>query len=107
MNSDQAKQIQTEAIRWLILRAVDAGDPLGATEGMILPTVRTAWSTTSPELVRRELDYLEARGLVTLERPPVRPWRAKLTRHGRDVVHYTVDVDPGIDRPPKTPAEEV
>ena len=73
MASDQIRQIQLESSRWLILRAIDAGDTLGATEGMILPAVRTARPTTMAKHVRRELEYLEARELVTVERPPVKP----------------------------------
>ena len=29
------------------------------------------------------------------------PWTARLTRHGRDFVEYTIDAEPGIARPKK------
>ena len=85
----------------MTLLAINAGQDIGVTDAMVLAVVRVAHPETTVQFVRKELGYLEQRGLVTLERPPVRPWRAKLTARGRDVVDYTVDCAAGIDRPPK------
>ena len=67
---------------------------------MVLPVLRVARPGAPHEFLRNELGYLEQRGLVTLERPPARSWRAKLTAQGRGVVEYTVECPLGIDRPP-------
>ena len=101
MNPDQAEKNRIENTRWIMLVATKVAGHLGATDEMILPAVRTSWPKTGLSVVRDELDYLEARKLITTERPDLGPWRVKLTRHGRDVVDYTVECDAGIDRPPK------
>jgi len=52
--------------------------------------------------IRRELDYLEDRELLAVERSRVVPvWSAKINRLGVDLVEYTVPCDPGIARPEK------
>jgi len=38
---------------------------------------------------------------VILKRHEGAPWTAELTRHGVDVVEYTVECEPGIARPKK------
>lgn len=90
-----------EQLRWLILQTLDAARPLGANEGLILDAVRGAQPGVTPMLMRRELDYLRDRQLITLEERDGGIWFADLTRCGVDVVEYTVDCGPGIGRPPK------
>ena len=51
--------------------------------------------------MRRELDYLETRDLVKVFTDPLGQVSAELTRFGIDIAEYTVDVEPGIARPPK------
>ena len=98
---ERGAQIELESVRWLILQAVKLGGHVGATDEMILPAVRSSWIGVSMDQIRNEIEYLEQRKLVTTERPPIRPWRVRLTRHGHDLVDYVSDVAPGIDRPPK------
>ena len=52
-----------------------------------------------PETLRDELDYLEKRKLIEIERSQIEPWRATLTRYGKDLVEYRVDCEAGIARP--------
>ena len=47
------------------------------------------------------LDYLESRDLVKVFTDPLGQVSAELTRFGIDIAEYTVDVEPGIARPPK------
>ena len=101
MNTSQIEQVRRESARWVILLAIQAGQEIGTTDEMTLSVVRGAWPDIKRKFVRTQLDYLEGKGLVTVERPPVRPWSAKLTARGHDVVDYTVDCEAGIDRPPK------
>ena len=89
------------ALRWDILRTLDVGGRLGATDVMLHNVISAAYLTATRETVRDELQYLEDRQLVTVERSEVEPWRAVLTRHGRDVVEYQVECHAGIKRPPR------
>ena len=51
--------------------------------------------------VRRELDYLDSRGIAKVFTDTLGQVSANLTRHGIDLAEYTVPVEPGIARPPK------
>ncbi len=90
-----------EGGRWEILRVLHVGGHIGATEAMILATLRAMWLDLSRDWVRNQLDYLESRTLVLIERHAIKPWHAKLTRYGWDVATYVVDCEPGVARPPK------
>lgn len=90
-----------EQLRWLMLSALDAARPLGANEHLVLSVVRELIQDLTPRELRRELDYLEERGLVKLAQKDTPAWHAELTRDGIDVTEYTVECDPGIARPPK------
>lgn len=101
MNQAQRELAKKENGRWVMLVAVNAGGHLGTTEDMILAALRPSWLDVHRGWVRDELAYLETRQLVEIERHPIKPWRATLTRHGHDIVDYTVDCEPGIERPCK------
>ncbi len=97
---DGMTQIHIAGLRWTILRTLMVGGHIGATDQMCLDVARAEYLGVTIERVRTELDYLAERKLVEIEKSELRAWRAKLTRHGRDVVDYEIDVAPGIDRPP-------
>jgi len=97
---DTLSQAHVAALRWTLLRTLMVGGHLGATDRMCLDVARAEYIGVTEHRVRTELDYLEARGLIEIERSEIRAWRAKLTRHGRDLVDYEVDAEPGIPRPP-------
>lgn len=97
---DALSQAHIAALRWTILRTLGVGGYYGATDKMCLDVARAEYLGVTIERIRTELDYLERRKLVEIERPEIRAWRATLSRHGRDVVDYEVDVEPGITRPP-------
>lgn len=101
MTTDALSQQRKESMRWTILQTTHVGGHIGITEDMVLPVLRSSWLGASREAARNEIDYLERRGLVTTERPDLKPWRIRLTRPGQDVVEYTVECEAGIDRPPK------
>lgn len=100
MNIDQAK-VRREALRWLILLTLNNARPIGAYEGPILAVAQSEYPDATPLELRRELDYLADRDLVTVRKEPNGKWFADLTRYGTDVTEYTVDCDPGIARPVK------
>ena len=91
--------------RWEILRTLGIGGHVGATDVMILSVVSAAFLTSDRTDVRNELVYLEDRKLVKLECHEFHPWRAVLTRYGRDIVDYTVECRAGIHRPPNPAAK--
>lgn len=94
-------KIRREMMRWNILLTLNNARPIGASEALVLSVVQAISSDATQVEVRRELDYLEERGLVQIHREPSGHWRAELTRDGVDVAEYTVDCDPGIARPIK------
>lgn len=97
---DSLSQAHIESLRWTILRTLMVGGHMGATETMCMDVARAEYIGVTPKRIRTEMDYLEKRKLIDIERSEIRPWRATLSRYGRDVVDYEVDVEPGITRPP-------
>ena len=90
-----------EQRRWQILQVLNAGRPYPVNEQLMLSVIGDIPLPTTPLELRKELDYLEERGLVKLAGRDSPTWSAELTRDGIDVVEYTVECDPGIARPKK------
>jgi Fe2+ or Zn2+ uptake regulation protein len=101
MISPDLIKARREYLRWLVLQTLDKGRPRPVHEQMILVVARAIYPDVMPEEIRRKLDYLEKRELVRIIKDPSGPWLAELTRHGVDIVDYTVPVDAGIARPEK------
>ena len=99
-------ELQIQGLRWAVLRTIMVGGHIGVTDVMVLDVARAEYLGATRDLIRNELGYLEDRKLVRIERSEIEPWRVLLTRHGRDVVDYTVDCEPGIRRPPRLGGEE-
>lgn len=97
---DMAK-VRREDIRWQIILTLNNGRPLGVFEEVVLSVIRTTYPDATPLELRKELDYLEERGLAKIARQPDGRWHAELSRYGIDVAEYTVECDPGIARPVK------
>ena len=97
---DQNK-IRRETMRWNIMLALNNARPVGAYEELVLSIVQAVFLDASAMELRRELDYLDGRGMIRLTKEPHGRWFAELTRDGVDVVEYTVTCDPGIGRPAK------
>lgn len=94
-------RLRREALRWLILLTLNNARPVGAYEAVVLSVAQSEYPDATPLELRREMDYLDDRKLVTIDKQPSGKWFAELTRHGVDVTEYTVDCDPGIARPKK------
>jgi hypothetical protein len=97
---DEAK-IRREALRWNILLTLNNARPIGAYEELVLATMQAILPDATAMELRRELDYLAARHLLTLVKEPSGRWFADLNRYGVDVAEYTVECEPGIGRPNK------
>jgi hypothetical protein len=93
------EKARREELRWRILKALDAAQPIGTSETIVRNSVEPVVPDVTLIEVRKELDYLAERDLITVERRQV--WFAKINRYGIDVVEYTVDCHPGIARPKK------
>jgi hypothetical protein len=93
------QQKQREEARWRILRTLDAGRPIGASEQLVWRVLTDLKIPFSINDVRREMAYLRDRGLIEIEGEDTDIWFGKLTWHGTDVVEYTKPAEPGIARP--------
>lgn len=90
---------QREEARWIILRTCDAARPMAARENQIARILAdVALGMTEREL-RRELTYLAEKQLLSIPNLKAKVWHGSLTAYGIDVVEYTKDAPPGIDRP--------
>lgn len=92
-------KIRREAMRWHLLSAINLSRPQGIYTSALLPIIQSVYPDASELELKRELDYLEERELVKIEKDPLDRWMADLTRWGVDVVEYTVECDPGVARP--------
>ena len=94
------ERARREEMRWLILRALYSANPTGTSEVIIRNAMEPVIPDATELEIRKELDYLEERELVKVERNrPV--WFGKINNHGIDFVEYAVDCRPGIARPRK------
>lgn len=93
------EKARREELRWMILLALYAAQPVGVSEAII----RNACDPCIPDLtiveLRREMDYLAERDLIAISERHRPFWFGKINRYGIDVVEYTLPCDPGIARP--------
>jgi hypothetical protein len=92
---------QREESRWRILRTLDAGRPFPLAELVIWRVLTDIQLPIGLTGVRREIAYLEAKGLARILNPAEAELQVELTALGIDVLEYAVDCPPGIGRPPK------
>lgn len=97
---DQAR-IRREALRWLIILTLNNARPIGAFEGPILSVAQAEYPDATATELRRELDYLDEREVLRLDKQPSGKWFAELTRIGVDLAEYTIPCEAGIARPAK------
>ena len=104
MNAAAIAKARRETMRWLLLIATNISRPQGINTGALTAIIQATYPDATHLEVRRELDYLEERGLVKIAKDPLDNWFVELDRYGVDVVEYTVPCDPGIARPTITQA---
>lgn len=95
------RRARRETLRWLLLVTLNVTRPEPAAITLIKQVIAATYSDITDAEVKRELVYLEDRELVRIERDSLGGWYSVLTRHGVDVVEYTIPVEPGIARPRK------
>lgn len=97
---DHAKA-RRESMRWTVLLILNNARPISTHESLVLTTMQAIYPDATAHEVRRELDYLHDRLLVTVKKEPNGVWYSELTALGVDVAEYTVECHPGIARPTK------
>lgn len=94
-------QKRREVIRWDIIRCLNLSSPYPVGDTLLLEAVGGMDMPITMTDIRRALDYLEGRRLITVEGRSQPKWIAKLTRHGVDLAEYVIECEPGIARPVK------
>lgn len=89
----------TETIRWNVLVAASGARPALASEMLVLSMIQAIPLDCDEKQLRREFDYLEGRGLISVKRLEVAPWLIGLSWEGVDLVDYAAESVPGIARP--------
>ena len=97
----QSAKTRSEFMRWILLLAMNINRPTHSTLRFLLQVVRGEYADATEMQVRRELDYLDSRGIAKVFTDTLGQVSADLTCHGIDLAEYTVPVEPGIARPPK------
>lgn len=97
---DPAKT-RRESLRWYILLTLNTSRPVDPHEAVVLSTIQGIYPDVTAMELRRELDYLADRSLVTLVKQPSGVWICGLTHYGVDIAEYTIPCNPGIARPEK------
>lgn len=69
MNIDAAKT-RRESLRWYIIKTLDTSRPVDPHEAIVLSTIQGIYPDATTMELRRELDYLADRSLVTLDKSP-------------------------------------
>lgn len=85
------------SLRWRLLVTLNFGGGAFVGEDVLAATMLDSGLPVTLARLRRNLDYLELRGLVATERGG--RWQARINRHGVDLVEYSIDCAPGIARP--------
>ncbi len=93
------KKQRKEHLRWLILLSLNGARPVGTSEAILLSIIKSEIPDLGKKELRLELDYLDERKLIKLERKKGCAWFADLNRYGIDIVEYTVECEAGIARP--------
>ncbi len=96
------EKARRENLRWLILLALNSAQPVGTSEQVVLSAITPMLPDLTALELRRNLDYLAERDLITITGRNSQPqWFCKLARYGIDVVEYAVPCEAGIARPAK------
>jgi hypothetical protein len=95
------ERARREELRWMILVALNAAQPVGTSEYIIREAVRPVLPDITHNELRCALSYLEERKLISVNFKETPVWFAKINWYGIDMVEHTIDCLPGIARPRK------
>lgn len=88
-------------LRWIVLRLSDRSRPIALSESLVQRALHDVTYVVSSRELRRELIYLEEKGLVVTDRKDSEQWKFSPTADGVDVCEYVSDCPPGVGRPQK------
>ena len=91
---DMAK-IRREGMRWNLINTLNKFRPYTTPEQRIYEVMQAIYPDTTAMEVRRELDYLADRKLLTLDKQPSGTWYADLTTQLPTVSNGMITVPPG------------
>lgn len=92
------EKARRESMRWQLLNALNKARPIGAMDTLLISVMQAIYSDCSVNELHSQLEYLESRKLVEIQRKPDGHWHSKLTHYGIDIVEYTTDCYDGIAR---------
>lgn len=95
------QKARREGMRWYLIMALNNARPIGALDTLLLQILQAVYQRVTPNELHQQLDYLEGRKMVLIDKQPNGHWHAKLTALGVDVAEYTTDCRDGIARPEK------
>lgn len=93
---DRVAKTRREQLRLRILAVLDTSRPVSMPESFLADVLTGAGYAVTPTDLRRELDYLQDRGLVQTDRSA--DWLCEVTHYGTDLVEGTSETYPGIAR---------
>lgn len=96
---DQMNRARREGMRWMLILTLNYARPAAYSLNPVLDVVRQQYPDCTLRELCAELEYLQTRELVKIDRRPDGDWKCALTRHGIDLAEYTIDCEPGIARP--------
>ncbi len=91
--------IEPRLLRWLMVRAIEASRPTPISERMLYRVLNGSDCPISPREVRREMDFLALRGLISIDQSDPDFWEATTTADGALFAQGDGPEVPGIDRP--------
>jgi hypothetical protein len=99
MATNDLARARREGMRWNLLNALHKARPVGCLDVLLLDVMRAIYNGVTPTELHSELEYLEDRQLVKIDKKPDGHWHSELNHNGVDVVEYAVDCPVGIARP--------
>lgn len=101
ISQDMMNRTRREGMRWNIINTLNKARPHTTSETFLLEIMNAIYPQTTALELRQQLDYLEDRKMIKLNKTPHGLWFADLTSLGVDIAEYTVECRTGIARPDK------
>lgn len=91
-------QQMREDMRWRLLEVASFAGATGLTDSIAFPILHELFPYATLRGVQDELDYLEGKGLIDLQRGGA-DWRYSLSATGTDCVQGNIECPAGIRKP--------
>lgn len=95
------EKARREGMRWHLINTLNKARPYTSSEVFLLDVMRGIYPDVTALELRQQLEYLQDRKLIDLNKQPSGMWFADLNRLGVDIAEYTIDCQAGIARPEK------